>query len=381
MGGLFIGIMSGTSLDGADAVLVAFEADAAAPPRVLTHAHEPFSAALRDELLALQRSGDDELHRAALAANRLADLYAGLVARLCKDAGVAAADVAAIGAHGQTLRHRPELGYTIQLNPPARLAEATGIAVVADFRSRDVAAGGQGAPLAPAFHAQVFGAPGVHRLVVNLGGIANLTHLPADSRDAVRGWDCGPGNVLLDAWIAARRGAPFDADGAWAHGGNVSMRLLAALLAEPWFALPPPKSTGRDLFDLPWLMRQLACFGEVVQVRDRDVQATLAELTARALAESATRHANGVDEVIVCGGGTNNGDLIGRIAHAFARAAGRPVRVMTCDAIDAGGIAPEHVEALAFAWLARQCLAGRPGNLAAVTGAHGPRILGAVYPC
>ena len=225
MNNRYIGIMSGTSLDGVDAVLVEFDDGPAhaipARPRVLSSASRPFDDPLRDALIALQRTGNDELHRAALTANRLVDLYAQLVARLRDDSGIGAADIVAIGVHGQTVRHRPELGFTIQLNAPARLAEACGITVVADFRSRDVAAGGQGAPLAPAFHAAVFRREGLHRVVLNLGGMSNVTDLPADLGLPVRGWDCGPGNVLLDGWIAQHRGVLFDADGAWSASGKV----------------------------------------------------------------------------------------------------------------------------------------------------------------
>ena len=380
MRALFIGIMSGTSLDGADAVLAEFDDefdnDSQHRPLVLSHAHAPFPTPLRDELLALQQCGEDELHRAAWAANQLIDLYAKLVAVLCRDGGAAPASVVAIGAHGQTLRHRPELGYTLQLNAPARLAEATGITVVSDFRSRDIAAGGQGAPLVPAFHARLFARPRVHRIIVNLGGIANLTDLPADPDASIRGWDCGPGNVLLDGWISAQRGLPFDADGAWATSGTVSETLLNALLAEPWFALAPPKSTGRELFDMHWLTRH----PDIADMADADVQATLAQLTAAALVASAHSHAPGVDDVIVCGGGANNRDLMVRIARTWAQVAGRPIRVMRCDEAEAGGVAPEHVEPLAFAWLARRCIAGQPGNVATVTGAKGPRVLGSITP-
>ena len=380
MRALFIGIMSGTSLDGADAVLAEFDDefddDTRHSPHVLAHAHAPFPTSLRDELLALQRSGEDELHRAALAANQLVDLHAQLVGVLCRESGVAPASIVAIGAHGQTLRHRPELGYTLQLNAPARLAEATGIAVVSDFRSRDIAAGGQGAPLVPAFHARLFARPGAHRIVVNLGGIANLTDLPADPDAPIRGWDCGPGNVLLDGWIAARRGLPFDADGAWAASGTVSETLLNALLAEPWFALAPPKSTGRELFDTHWLAQHPG----IADMADADVQATLAQLTATALVASANQHAPAADDVVVCGGGANNRDLVARIARTWAQVAGRAIRVMRCDEAEAGGVAPEHIEPLAFAWLARRCIAGQPGNITTVTGAEGPRVLGAITP-
>jgi anhydro-N-acetylmuramic acid kinase len=369
----YIGVMSGTSLDGADAVLVSFDGDL---PHLLAATSRAFDADLRAELLALQRSGDDELHRAALAANRLVDLHAELVAALCRAADLGVDQVAAIGTHGQTVRHRPELGYTIQINAPARLAEATGIAVVADFRSRDVAAGGHGAPLVPAFHDALFRRPGTHRVILNLGGMSNVTDLAADSAVAVRGWDCGPGNVLLDSWIARHRGDLFDRAGAWAASGRVDAALLAALRDVPWFALPPPKSTGRDLFDVEWLDDRLRAFTHLSPV---DVQATLSALTAGVIVDSIVAHARAPDELIVCGGGAYNGDLLERLRRGFTEA-GRSVVVASSLDAAFGGVAPEHVEALAFAWLAMRCLSNRPGNLPAVTGAAGPRVLGAIYP-
>lgn len=368
-GALFIGLMSGTSLDGVDAVLAAF--DDAGRPRVIDAAHAPFPSALRQELLDLQIAGPDELRRAALAANALADLYAALALDVCRTAGRTAEAITAIGVHGQTIRHRPDLGYTLQLNAPARVAERSGMTVVADFRSRDVAAGGQGAPLVPAFHAQVFRRPGSHRVILNLGGMSNVTDLPVDPAAPVRGWDCGPGNVLLDLWITRHRAAAYDADGAWAASGRVDPGLLARLRAEPWFALPPPKSTGRDLFDAAWL--DAALDGSTIDAAD--VQATLAELTAVTVADTVTTHAGRPDEVVVCGGGARNGDLLARLAARF----GLGTTVTPC-APETTGFAPDHVEALAFAWLARQCLAGLPGNLPEVTGAAGPRILGAIFP-
>ncbi len=376
MSSRYIGIMSGTSLDGADAVLVEFDDSFAPQLRILSSASIRFESALRDTLIALQRSGADELHRAALAANRLVDLYARLVMRVCDESGIAAADIVAIGAHGQTVRHRPELGFTIQLNAPARLAEATGIAVVADFRSRDVAAGGQGAPLAPAFHAAAFRREDQHRVVLNLGGMSNVTDLPKDPAAPVRGWDCGPGNVLLDSWVAKHRNVWFDAGGSWAATGRVIDALLGRLLNEPWFALPPPKSTGRDWFDAAWLSERLRGFDHLAP---EDVQATLAELTAATIVDSTLRHAGASDQLIVCGGGAHNAYVLARLAKRFADA-GHHTRVLSCATEEGGAIAPEHVEALAFAWLARRCLAGLSGNLTEVTGARGPRILGAIYP-
>ena len=254
MANRFIGLMSGTSLDGVDGVLA--QADGSTGVlRSQAHVHADFSAELRAELLALNRSGPDELHRAARAANNLVSAYSQVVQELLKVARVAAADITAIGAHGQTVRHQPQAGYTVQLMNGALLAERTGIDVVCDFRSRDIAAGGQGAPLAPGFHAAAFGAPGRERALLNLGGISNLSLLRADRQ--VLGFDCGPANVLMDGWCQRHRGQAFDAGGAWAAGGQVDQGLLRQLLAEPYFTLPPPKSTGRDLFDIAWLDTRL----------------------------------------------------------------------------------------------------------------------------
>jgi anhydro-N-acetylmuramic acid kinase len=263
------------------------------------------------------------------------------------------------------VRHRPREGYTLQLVNGARLAEQTGITIVCDFRSRDVAAGGEGAPLVPAFHRAVFGATRRSRVIVNVGGIANVTLLPA--RGAVTGFDCGPGNCLLDAWVQEKRRRPYDAQGSWAAGGRVVPRLLRKLLAHPFFRRRPPKSTGREEFNLQWVKRQLSGSERVA-----DVQATLVELTALAIARAVKTHAAGAREIYVCGGGARNRFLLSRITRLVP---GR--RVATTAAL---GIEPEHVEALAFAWLARQALMSRPGNLPAVTGARGPRVLGAIYP-
>ncbi|MFO1413187.1 MAG: anhydro-N-acetylmuramic acid kinase [Burkholderiales bacterium] len=362
---LFAGVMSGTSLDGVDAVIADFARGAGA---IVGSTHVGFPAELRRNLLALQASGPDEIVRAARAANGLADLYAEALLAACRAAKVDAADVVAAGVHGQTVRHRPHEGWTLQLNNPARVAERAAMTVVADFRSRDIAAGGQGAPLVPAFHAAMFARAGTHRVVANLGGIANITDLP--STGAVRGFDTGPANVLLDLWHARHCGGDYDPDGAWAAGGRVDEALLAVLLAEPYFALPPPKSTGRDLFHAAWLDAVLARAGS--RGGEQDVQATLAALTARTLADAVRRECAGATEVVLCGGGARNGDLMRRIAAELPG-----TRVTTSDEL---GVASDHVEALAFAWLAREALAGRPGNLPAVTGASGLRVLGAIYP-
>lgn len=364
---LYIGLMSGTSLDGVDAVLADVTPDAV--PRALAHVHLAMPEALCAELLALNRSGDDEMHRAALAANALMRLYAAAVKQVRAAGGVEAGQVEALGAHGQTLRHQPGrhdgTGYTIQLVNGALLAELTGIAVVCDFRSRDVAAGGQGAPLVPAFHAACFGQPGHAVALLNVGGIANVSLLGADG--SVQGWDTGPGNLLMDAWMRAQRAMAYDRDGAWAASGLVDARLLERMLGEPFFALEPPKSTGRDLFDMAWLQAQL---DDGVTRHPGDVMATLAELTATSAA-AAIRRFN-AERLWVCGGGAANQHLMRRLS---ANLAGLPV-ASTAQA----GVPPDQVEALAFAWLAMRFQNAKAGNLPAVTGARGPRILGALYP-
>lgn len=362
----FIGLMSGTSVDGVDGVLARVRDGQ--PPQVLASASLSMPAALRAEFLALNLAGDDELARAALAANELARLYAQVVADMLAGAKLQARDVAAIGAHGQTVRHRPDSGYTVQLNAPALLAELTGIDVVADFRSRDVAAGGQGAPLVPPFHAAVFGAP-QGRAVLNLGGIANVTLLAPDQPP--RGFDTGPANVFLDGWCQRHLGQSYDADGRWAASGQVLAPLLEQLIAsEPWFALPPPKSTGRDLFNMRWLDDRLAAY-DGPRPAPQDVQATLQRLTARTVANAIDAAGTDVRELYVCGGGACNPGLMRELAYCLQR----PVH-----ATDALGVPAQQVEALAFAWLAQAFLARRPAGLPGVTGARGARILGALYP-
>ena len=370
--GHFVGVMSGTSLDGVDAVVADF-ADGSC--RFVAAVHAPFAPALRAELLALQIPGNDELARAARAANALADAYAEAILAVLAKAGVAAADIAAAGVHGQTVRHVPAESWTLQLNNAARVAERAGVTVVSDFRSRDVAAGGQGAPLVPAFHAALFARPDAHRAVVNVGGIANVTDLPpAGGIAAVRGFDTGTGNVLMDLWCARHRGTAYDADGGWARSGRVDAALLRMLLEEPYFAAPPPKSTGRDLFNAAWLDHRLAEHGRRAGMAPMaaDVQATLLALTARTIGDAITAHCAGANEILVCGGGAKNDALMAALTAALA-----PRTVATTAA---HGVAVEHVEALAFAWLARETASGRPGNLPAVTGARGLRILGAIHP-
>ncbi|WP_295853656.1 anhydro-N-acetylmuramic acid kinase [uncultured Xylophilus sp.] len=378
----YIGLMSGTSLDGVDGVLVEIHdapgAADAARPRVLQHASRPFLDVLRQELLALNTAGEDELHRAALAGTALSQVYAEVVEALLAASSLPRTAVRAIGAHGQTVRHRPlafdGVGYTLQLQNPSLLAERCGIDVVADFRSRDVAAGGQGAPLVPAFHAAWFGRPDAAVAVLNIGGIANLSLLPPSGDPAggpVGGYDCGPGNALLDHWCRLHTGAPYDADGAWAATGRVLPALREALwTGEPFFALPPPKSTGRDLFHPAWLAQRLAACPDAAPA---DVQATLTELTVRAAAAGVSSYRNGsVEELVVCGGGALNGQLMRGLAAALP---GVVVRTS-----DAHGLPPLQVEATAFAWLAQRFMVRAPGNLPAVTGARGLRVLGALYP-
>jgi anhydro-N-acetylmuramic acid kinase len=358
----YVGLMSGTSLDGVDAVLAVF--DGTRIECVANH-HLPFDAGIRAEALALHDRGDNEMHRAALLGNRLAQVYAAATSALLKK--VSRGDtppVRAIGCHGQTVRHAPQQGYTIQLNNPALLAELTGLTVVADFRSRDIAAGGQGAPLVPAFHDALFRAPDRHRVILNLGGIANLTDL-APGHDTT-GFDCGPGNMLMDAWTQRSVGKPYDENGAWASTGRSQPKLLARLMLHPFLAQRPPKSCGREEFSLAWLNSSLD--GDE---RAEDVQATLAEFTVAAVANAVSQCCGKPDELYVCGGGARNVHLM----RLLERAQGW--RVATTDFL---GLPAEHVEAMAFAWLAWRTLHGDPGNLPAVTGARGPRILGAIYP-
>jgi anhydro-N-acetylmuramic acid kinase len=372
MAEFFVGLMSGTSLDGVDGVLADFSTSQSGGLRVVAHAHRTFDPALRAELLALNVAGDNELHRAALAGNALSRLYAKVVDELLQASGVAVNSVQAIGAHGQTVRHRPgefdSVGYTLQLINPALLAELSGVDVIADFRNRDLAAGGQGAPLVPAFHRAVFARAGETIAVLNVGGISNLTVLGADG--TTLGFDCGPGNGLMDLWCLRHTGRPFDDAGAWAAAGQVIEALLILLLAEPYFALTPPTSTGRDLLNARWLDSNLAQYGR--SLRPVDVQATLAELTARICANDAKSYAAGARELLVCGGGAFNAHFLQRLATHLPG-----VNVMPSNE---RGLPADQVEACAFAWLARAFVRRENSNLPSVTGAAGPRLLGALYP-
>lgn len=359
---LIVGLMSGTSLDGVDAALVDFSSDS---PSIRGTGYIPYPAELREQLFRLHAPGHDDLHQAAMLANQLAHSYAKAVINLLEKYRISTTAVRAIGCHGQTIRHHPQMEYTLQLNNPALLAEMTGISVVADFRSRDIAAGGQGAPLVPAFHSAWFRDVQRHRVVLNIGGIANLTDLPPGQPTC--GFDCGPGNMLLDLWAQHHLERSYDEGGAWAASGQALPDLLAKLLTHEFFLLEPPKSCGREQFNLDWLMGCLS--GDEAAAA---VQATLVELTATTVQQAIMRWCGTVEEVYVCGGGVHNATLLGSIARMLPQA-----KVHNTDVL---GMPADWVEAVAFAWLAHQTLAGLPGNLPEVTGARGLRVLGAIYP-
>lgn len=367
MSELFIGLMSGTSMDAIDAVLVDF---AAPRPHLRGALNHPLPPDLRAELLELNRpDGSRELERLGRVDVAMGRLFAESVAALLSHCGVEGDRVAAIGSHGQTIRHCPqgEAPYTLQIGDPNVIAERTGITTVGDFRRRDVAAGGQGAPLVAAFHEVVLGADRETRVVVNIGGMANLTILPGERTRPTRGFDSGPGNVLLDDWAGRHRGCPFDEGGDWAHTGAVHPGLLQALLAEPFFSSAPPKSTGRERFNGPWLDRMVGRF----QAAAVDVQATLSELTAVTIAAAVREHAPDAARVLVCGGGVRNGDLMTRLERHLA-----PLPV---ESTGLHGVDPDWMEAMAFAWLARRRLQGLPGNVPSVTGAGHPVVLGGLF--
>lgn len=367
---LYLGLISGTSADGIDAALVRFASDTTPSHCELVHGRTyPWHDAVRTRLVALGQGSDatslDELGALDV---QVAQAFADAATQLLDEAGIGREHVHALGSHGQTVRHRPDAQhpFTWQLGDGNVIAERSGITTVADFRRRDVAAGGHGAPLMPAFHAAMLHSPDEDRAVLNLGGIANFTLLPRVGD--VRGFDTGPANALLDAWCERQSGQAFDAGGTFAASGRIDDALLARLLDEPWFALPPPKSTGREQFHLSWVQAQLVD----TAIGAADVQATLLELSAATVADALLRIQPETRRVIVCGGGVHNPLLLERIA---ARLPG-----VIVESTAAHGLDPDFVEAMGFAWLARETLAGRPGNLPSVTGAKGPRVLGAVYP-
>ena len=368
----YIGLMSGTSLDGVDGVVYDFGSAATEiKPKVTAFSSAPFSAELRGELLALNSAGSNELHRAALAANGLTRVYAQVVSQLLAQTKLKPTDIRALGAHGQTVRHRPgefdSIGYTLQLNNPALLAELSQIDVVADFRSRDVAAGGQGAPLVPAFHQDIFARQSDAVAVLNIGGISNLSVL--GKVEPALGFDCGPGNALMDYWCHRHTGQFFDNNGDWAASGRMNDALLNQLMSEPFINKVPPKSTGRDLFNAAWLQHKMQGLADITA---QDVQATLTEFTALACAENCKRDANNCKTLIVCGGGALNGYLMRRLQAALPN--------MNVASSEAFGLPPLQVEAAAFAWLARKAIRRETASFKSVTGAQGSRILGAIYP-
>ena len=356
---LYIGLMSGTSLDGVDAVIASMQG-----PRLVAEHWLPYPDPLKQALLALHEPSDNELDRAARLANQLSEIYAEAVHQLLAQAGIEAKAIRAIGCHGQTVRHRPADGYTLQLVNAARLAELTGITVINDFRSRDIAAGGQGAPLVPAFHAAVFSVPQRARVIVNIGGIANLTCLLPNK--AVTGFDCGPGNMLMDAWVQRHWYQAYDEAGMLASQGEILPALLERLLAHPFLRAAPPKSAGREEFNLSWLDSMLS--GKEVPA---DVLRTLLEFTAETIARDIRRHCGDAQEVYLCGGGAHNRLLRGTLAKKLAG-----LHIGLSDEL---GVPADWVEAMAFAWLASSTLHGEPSNLPEVTGAAGRRILGAIY--
>ncbi len=363
--GLYLGLISGTSVDGIDAALVEF-----GPAPCLRFARTyPMPTALVGDVLRLSQADSAiALDQVGHLDTRLGEAFAAAALRLLQDSGTDPSAVRALGSHGQTLRHRPrgEAPFTLQLGDANIIAERTGIATVADFRRRDVAAGGQGAPLVPAFHAAVLRDPAEDRAVLNLGGIANLTLLPATGD--VRGFDTGPGNGLMDAWCLRHRGERFDRDGTFAAQGKVDADLLANLLQDDFLAQPAPKSTGRDHFHLGWLEARIA--GRAITAAD--VQATLLAFSAQSIVDALRRYLPSCRRVLVCGGGVHN--------SGFMNALQSPLAGVVVESTAVAGIDPEFMEAMAFAWLARETLAGRPGNLPTVTGASGPRILGAIFP-
>jgi len=352
--------MSGTSLDGIDAVLVRLNKP---EPSLLAKHFQPYDDELKLVLLALHSPAKNELHQAQIIGNQLARLYARCISTLLSQTDISANQVSAIGCHGQTIRHCPEHGYTLQIGNAALLAELTGITVVNDFRSRDIAAGGQGAPLVPAYHDHVLRHPDISRVIVNIGGISNLTYLPSNA--ATTGFDCGPGNLLMDAWCAKHTGKGYDNNGLWATSGKLLPDLLQHMLEEPFFSLSPPKSTGRDLFNMAWLNSKLR--GDE---RAADVQATLMELTCLSIAQAVRLHCSGAKEIYICGGGARNLALYNRLSALLVSCS-----ITTTDSI---GIDGDYMEAIAFGWLAQQTLRGIPANLPRVTGAKHPCILGAV---
>jgi len=369
--GLFIGLMSGTSIDAVDAVLVRFSDNV----EIIKSHSIPISEHLKNTILLLCSKGENEIERSGMLDRELGFLFSQCTIELCKKAKISTGEIEAIGSHGQTVRHNPNGKYpfTLQISDPNTIAEETGITTVADFRRRDIAANGQGAPLVPAFHEAIFRDKKSNRAIVNIGGMANITLLPKTETAPVIGFDTGPGNVLLDYWINKKKNLAYDNDGQWAASGQVHTTLLGQLLSEHYLQLPPPKSTGRELFNADWLNHHLSPFFDV---SDADIQCTIAELTAQTIADSITRcdsetNTDAVDEVFICGGGAKNNHLRKRIQELL------PEKTVTTTS--RLGLDPGLVEATAFAWLAYRTINQLNGSLASVTGAKGDRILGGIY--
>lgn len=368
---LYIGLMSGTSIDAIDSAIVEYKDGK--PTLSATREHS-IPQKTRDRIASISASGDDEIERLGRLDRELGILFADAALALLQEAKIEACDIAGIGSHGQTIRHRPPSGltrpdqsFTLQIGDPNTIAERTGITTVADFRRRDIAAGGEGAPLAPGFHAAVFAQLGINRAIVNIGGIANASIL--SGTELLAGYDTGPGNTLLDNWILKQRGTPYDQNGNWAAEGDVSAPLLQILLGHPYFSQTGPRSTGKEDFNLNWLNQ---CLASLSEIHTQDVQATLAELTAVSIVDGIANSGIEIEEVYICGGGAHNTDLMRRLYNKLT-----PI---VLDSTIAIGIDPDWVEAAAFAWLARQTLEQLAGNAPVVTGATGPRILGGVYP-
>ncbi len=364
----YIGLMSGTSLDGVDAVLVNF--NQSVPELVASHSH-PIPIDLQNELFIFtQPNWTGRVADIGVFHQKLGKLFANASQSLIKKSGIKSCDIYAIGSHGQTIWHQPdgEFPFSLQLGDANSISETTGITTVADFRSRDIVAGGQGAPLVPAFHREVLSHLKKNRIILNIGGIANISYLPSKtSNRAVMGFDTGPGNGLIDAWIHSHKSARFDKNGDWARSGEIKSTLLNKLLEAPYFSLVAPKSTGKESFNLAWLKSVLK--DDLNNNKPEDIQATLTDLTAKTVADQIDKTC---DELFICGGGIHNQFLIERLQF---HAPNIPI-----ESTQTLGIAPDWMEAIAFAWLAKQTIEGKAGNLPSATGAKGPRILGAIYP-
>ena len=366
----FIGLMSGTSLDSIDAVLVSFHQDT---PKLIGSLTNELPDGIRKLILQLNSSGIAEIELLADLDPLLGKLFAHTCLTLLDKYSIDPSLVCAIGSHGQTIRHLPHKEYTLQIGDPNVIAELTGITTIADFRRRDLAAGGQGAPLVPAFHYQCFHSSTRNRVIVNIGGMANITLLPSNTDKPIVGYDTGPGNVLIDSWITQHQNLPFDTNGEWAASGNINTLLLTQFLSEPFFNQPFPKSTGRELFNNDWIntnVLKTVSGTKEKSISEADIQATLTELTAKSIADAIKCHSLKESEIYICGGGSHNKYLLSRLSFHLN------CQVQSTETL---GIHPNWVEACAFAWLAYRTLNHKAGNLAAVTGAKGDRILGGIY--